>query len=165
MSESSVDSNWWNVVKTVAALGTTFDTTSNDNPALKLLLQNQGFRESDIVKALDWLDVVQRTGAHSECLAMIDRTKSQVRLSHLFEEYYISDEIWNCLMMCRARGYISDQVIEYILDGMRTFDTNDWDEHEVKELIIEILIATGAPGTSEMTYRNIINGCFSEQLC
>ncbi len=162
MSRQESGPSWWVVVKTLADLVIASGSQHLlGDGAVRLMLLSQGFAEQDISKAFEWLDQITYSGMLPECLAMIQPSSAHLRVSSPIEEAYISNRLWQNIQTCRLRGLFSDDLIEKMLEGVKAFDTRDWNDEEVMELLLEIM-GLLMPGTTDRVCRDILEGRYPE---
>lgn len=162
----SPNSRWWEVVETIVdgMVDEGMDIDFFDG-TLKSDLGSIGFNDPDIDRACDWLERASLSGNLTEVLAMIQsRTFEGLRIANPLEIASFSSDLWRRLELCRQKGILSEEMIERLLEGIRTLDTRDWDEEEVSVLLTE-LYSLIAPGSSTNQFTELLEGRSTMLYC
>ena len=95
---------------------------------------------------------------------MLSTQSESLRVANPIETAFLSDELWQGLQVCRIRGLLNDDLMERLLDGMRSIDSRDWDEEDANALLIELL-GMVLPGLPDEKYMEILRGKSPEFYC
>lgn len=165
MPQGKADPSWWGVVKSLAdfvVLGHSEEDLIGVEVKEKLI--DSGHHEDDISEAYKWLDKVMLSGSLSESLSMLKPTSHNCRIENPIETLQIPDSLWKGIQVCRIRGFLSDDLIERLLDEISMIDTRNWDDDETRILLIELL-GVVIPGFDEDRYLKILDGSDVEFYC
>tara|TARA_B100001094_G_C18104679_1_gene757712 strand:+ start:365 stop:847 length:483 start_codon:yes stop_codon:yes gene_type:complete len=149
---------WWKVVKQLAGFihsGRQEDELATVEVRDELLAR--GFAEQDVYEAYAWLDRANRSGVLTESLSMLQPQTSGSRVDNPIEKLFFSDELWEKIQSLRFRGLLSSDLVERLLEGMRTMDTRDWDEEDITNLMHELL-SVSLPFIDQQHHLDIIEG-------
>ncbi len=131
--------DWWQAVRSIAALVHRDGIALNEDSSLKEMLTEQGFSPGGIVKAFDWIEQASLSGNLMDALSMLTPDSDCVRVQHPTERIGIHPRIWRVIERSRARGLISLEMAERLIDGFRTIDTRDWELNDIETAMHEIL--------------------------
>ena len=163
---SSSSSDWWDVVKAMAAfVGSGFDESDLTESEMRRELLAQGFTESAVAMAVAWVEKAQVSGSLSESLAMLQASDTllSIRLSNPIERICINDRLWLRLYSCRQKGLLSQELFERLVEGVRTIDVRDWDEFDETQMLEELLV-TLLPQHSLAECRRLLSGQYPSFL-
>lgn len=131
---------WWNVVQTVASYvafgqpeAEIFDDYMRD------ALAAEGFSGGSIDQAMSWLEQAAFCGNLPEVLGMLQPASAAHRIANPLETVCVTEQLWQQIESIRQRGLISTDVAERLVEGIRSIDTRDWEESEIRALITEVM--------------------------
>lgn len=158
MPQVDAEPVWWLVVKQLANY---IHSGRQEDELATIEVRDEliacGFPEQEVYRAYAWLDQANRSGVLTESLAMLQPQVNGSRVINPIEKAYFSDELWRRIQVCRVRGLLSSDIVERLLEGMRTMDTRDWDEEDISSLINELL-SMSLPGVDQADFMDIIEG-------
>ena len=158
MSEGKLEPSWWGVVKTLASFvvsGHSEEELSGVEVKTKLL--DSGYGEDEISQAYLWLDKVNLSGCLSESLSMLHPHGEGFRVENPIETIFLPEKLRQIIQVLRLRGLLSDDLLEKLLEGIRTLDTREWDDTDIKEFVLELLLVV-MPNHSREQYLRILEG-------
>jgi len=133
-------SEWWNVVQTVAsyvAFGHPESEIFEDY--IREALAAEGYSGCSIDQAMTWLEQAAFCGNLPEVLGMLQPASGSQRIANPLETVCVTERLWQQIESIRQRGLISSDVAERLVEGIRSIDTRDWDESEIRALITEVM--------------------------
>ncbi|MEY4630296.1 MAG: hypothetical protein RIQ81_416 [Pseudomonadota bacterium] len=131
--------SWWDAVREIASMVVRDGLHQADEGMMRKALQAEGFSEDEILKAFDWIDHAERSGNLLECLGMLAPRPSGVRVEHPMERMFVSDRVWGEIGRARRREVVHTDLAERLLEGIRAIDTRDWEDHEVRSFIADVV--------------------------
>ena len=135
-----------------------------DDGELRVRLLERGFELNMIRAAEDWCDQASATGNILEILSLFVASGSGLRIYQQIEKLALSKRLWGILEDCRARGIISLDMSVRIIEGLRTLDTRDWSDCEVREFISETCGQTPY-GSVDPRFEKALKGDFNDYYC
>ncbi len=150
--------NWMKVVEAIAgyvALG--LDEEEIFEGYLRQSLLQEGHPQTDVDYALDWLERAAHSGNLSEVLCMMQSATVGARIESPLERACFSDAIWQDIIRLRAKGLVGQEVVERLVEGIRNIDARDWDDEEVRALIMDVM-SKSLPGRSHSDLERILGG-------
>ena len=148
--------DWWPVIEAMAEMiACGLEHEELDEELVKTSLLQQGFSPVRIDRALDWLETASVSGQVAEVFSMLVGSNKGLRIRSPLEAVCISEKMWMQFHDIRARGIISSDFAERILEGMRAIDTRDWEDEDVQVFFREIISAT-LPHASEQLVERIL---------
>jgi hypothetical protein len=139
---SVANRDWWVAIEYIAGLSACGIDLLASEDALRLELLARGFADEIIDRALSWLQQALCSGTLADALDMLQASSEGPRVGNPVERVLMSDKLWRLLHDWRRRHIIGHGAAERILEGMRSLDTRDWDDQEIREFIGEILRRT-----------------------
>ena len=134
------EETWWKAVQSIAALfRKQHDGKELSEPAIKQHLVGQEFDDESIRQAFDWIERASLSGHLVESLAMLEAPSTAVRVHSPIEALYLPQRLRNRLEICRLKGFLSQEVVERLLEGLRILDARDMEEDELVGLLAELL--------------------------
>ncbi len=152
---------WWQAVETIAGLVACGFDVRGDEDTLRVELAGRGFSEATIETAFKWLEQVVCSGTLADVLDMIQPAGKGPRLANPVEKILMSDKLWRLLENWRSRGLIGAGMAERMLEGMRSLDTRDWDDDEIREFMAEVLRSSTLPA-ADARYGKCLRGATAE---
>lgn len=137
---------WWQAVETVAGMVACGFDMGGDEDALRAELMARAFSEPAIDEALRWLDQVLRSGTIVDVMDMILPAGAGPRVAHPVEKVLMSDKLWRLMERWRSHGIIGTGMAERMLESMRSMDTRDWEDDEIRDFIAEVVRSSTLPG-------------------
>ncbi len=138
---NSVDATqeWWRAVHCIADLVNREGVQPGEDQLIRTELAELGFSADGIGRALDWVDMASLSGNLMDTLGMLQEVSPNVRIDHPLERASIHPLLRRAVYACRRRGLITQDLAERLIEGLRTLDTRDWDEHEIESYLAEVL--------------------------
>jgi uncharacterized protein Smg (DUF494 family) len=156
MNEPASHQAWWSAVESIADLVHRDGFQPDEDQQLREQLTRRGFSEDVIVRAMDWIDQVALSGNLADALGMLQSAPDRIRIEHPVEKSELAMGLWRTIESCRYRGIISAELAERLVEGLRTMDTRDWDEPEVKGFLSDML-ASACPTLPDVTVNEILS--------
>ena len=149
------------VIEVIADLVCCHGVPPENDGELRNCLINKGF-ELDLVRAAEnWCDHVSATGNLMEVLSLFVTSGNGSRVYQQIEKLVISKRLWRVLEDCRSKGIISLDMSERLIEGLRTLDTRDWSDFEVREFISETCGYT-VQGEPDPRFQKALKGDFND---
>ena len=152
------EETWWKAVRSIAAIFRAQNDGSQFNEfQIREALEEQAFSSDVIEQAFDWIEKATLSGNLVESLAMLEPPPSLIRIQSTLESLYLPQRIRNRIETCRLKGFISQDVIERLVEGLRTLDSRNMDEDELTHLLAELLSII-VPSTPKHEFLRILKG-------
>lgn len=156
--------NRWNAILEVARIISNDNCTLNNESTIRQKLRESGFKDDEIFYAMDWFDRAQLSGNITEILSMIEPPIKAVRIEHPIEKAYLSDEIIREISVGFENKFFGFETAEKLLEGMRALDPRDWEDHDIRSFVVEILSLMGSEKSSKRL-KKIRKGRISDLIC
>lgn len=154
---------WWMAVRSIADLVHCRGVTPDEDHIIRAELAQQGFSSDGIAQALDWIDKAALSGNAVDALSMLQPVRSGVRVEHPLERACMHPLLRQAFEVCRTRGLLGDDLVERLMEGVRTMDTRDWDDPEIESFFDDVLAAS-APQLAGVGLADVLNGDVREQF-
>ena len=154
---------WWLAVQAIAGLVSDGDIAPSEQQILSHELDRQGFSSGSIEKALGWVHNVSLTSNVFDILDMLQHTSPQPRMSHPIETAGLPPEFMRGMERLRLSGVLTTDVAERLVEGVRTLDTEEWDQQDVDAFFAEVL-ENYIPGCPPAAIRDYLDGRTPQSL-
>ncbi len=131
--------DWWQAVRSIADLVTREGIGPDQEQLLRHALAEQGFSSRGIGQAMDWVEEASLSGNLMDALGMLQSSSPHLRIEHPLESMALSPELRRGIALCRYRGFVSQDMAERLLEGVRALDSRDWDKDQVEAFLAEVL--------------------------
>jgi hypothetical protein len=148
---------WWQAVRSIADLVARGDLAPGDEGDIRNALEERGFSSDHIGRAIEWVDMAALSGNLLDTLGMLANPPGTVRLAHPVERLTVHPELYRALELCRDRGLFGQELAERLFESVRTVDSRDWDEHDVRSFLTETL-ASAAPWLIGQDLTQVLSG-------
>lgn len=158
VSVSQNQSEWIEVVEAIAgfvALG--LEEEDIFEGFLRRSLISDGHCADAVDHAIDWLEQAAFKGNLSEVLSMMQTANIGSRIESPLERASFSDAVWLDLWRLRSRGLVGQEVMERLVEGIRSIDARDLEDEDVRALITDVM-SKSMPGKSVSDLEKILNG-------
>lgn len=135
---------WWRAVCSIADLVAADRVDPDEDALIRKELAGRGFSNEGIVKAMDWVDRAALSGSLMDTLGMLRHVSSCVRIPHAIERVSLPPKLLRSIDRCRRAGWLGAEVVEQLIETLRTIDTRDWGETEIRDLVGQVIGASGA---------------------
>ena len=156
MNEPASQQEWWPAVQLIADLVHRDGFAPDEDDVLRVQLAQKGFSQDIIGQAMAWIDNVALTGNLADALGMLQSAPDRIRIEHPVEKSELAMGLWRTIESCRYRGVISAELAERLVEGLRTMDTSDWDDAEVRDFLSDMLSAA-CPSFPDVTVGEILS--------
>lgn len=150
-------------VRSIADLVHRLGVTPDEDHIIRAELAQQGFSSDGIGKALDWIDKAALSGNAADALSMLQPPRTGYRVEHPLERACLHPLLRQAFEVCRARGILSDDLVERLMEGVRALDTRDWDDPEIEAFFDDVLAAS-ASQLAGVGLCDVLNGDVREQF-
>jgi uncharacterized protein Smg (DUF494 family) len=153
--------SWWPAVQAIASLIGRDGIELDQDNLIRQDLQDKGFGEPAIGRALEFIEKAKLSGSLMESLGMIYQGADEyasVRVEHPMERACLPDSLWLAIDGCRRKGILDPDLAERLLEGVRTMDTRDWDEEDVETFLSDVLTVSVPGLLTRGTGRSLTEG-------
>jgi hypothetical protein len=156
-ASSIIQQEWWLAVRTIADLVSRDGVGPDDAGIIRKELTDRGFSTDGIGKALEWVDRAALSGCLMDTLGMLQPVADGLRVEHALERASLHPRLLRAIYAARGRGWISRDLSERLIEGVRTMDTRDWDDAEIAHFLGDIL-AVSSPCLAGQSLAGILAG-------
>jgi hypothetical protein len=146
---------WWLAVRSISDLVNRDGVQPEEDQIIRAELSEQGFSDDGIRKAMDWLDKASLSGRLTDSLGMLQPIRTGPRIDHALEKVSVHPRLLGAVDICRRRGWLSQDVAERLLEGLRAMDSRDWDRHEIDSFLADVL-GLSLPGLAGMSLAAVL---------
>jgi uncharacterized protein Smg (DUF494 family) len=140
----ALNDDWWLALQSIARLVHRDGIEPDEDVRLRRELTRLGFTARAVGEAFEWMDRAALSGSLMDSLAMLSPVSTAERVPHPIERAGMNQELWTAIDRCRRRGFVTDDLAERLLEGLRGTDTRDWDDAEVQDFLASILTTTNS---------------------
>ena len=151
-------SEWIKVVESIAgfvALG--LEEEDIFEGFLRRSLIADGFAVESVDQAIEWLEQTAFMGNLSDVLSMMQTANVGARIESPLERASFSDAVWMDLWRLRSKGLVGQEVMERLVEGIRSIDARDLEDEDVRALITDVM-AKSMPGKTHDDLEKILIG-------
>ena len=109
-----------------------------DRNVLRSELEGAGFQDSEISKALEWLDGLSERQSDP---AAIDPTDRAIRIFSRWEHSRLDAECRGYVMYLEHAGILTAAQRELVIDRLMALDTGDIDVEQIKWVVLMVLFS------------------------
>lgn len=160
-----LDQEWVKVIETVAgyvAMG--HEESDIFETYIRSALLAEGYSLNSVKEAFICLEQASLTGTLTEVLSMMHPAPEGARVSSPLEEVCVSDRLWKQIQSLRCRGILASDVVERLIEGIRSLDTRDWEDEEITDLVTE-LMAYSLPNATNKQLKKLLRGKTIDYYC
>ncbi len=150
--------NWWKGVEHVVGLLSDGKFERIEEAAMAEHLRQLGFARSVIDEVFSWIEMVSCSGSFAEILTLTQRPRMAMRVNDPLEELCVPREILHKIENLRRRGFISLDMSERLLEGVRCADARDWDTDEIHAFMKDMTSAA-----LEESHQTLLSGVMANK--
>lgn len=141
-SPGSPAKEWWDAVRSIADLIHRDGVGPDEDTLIREELTTQGFSKDGIGKAMDWVRMASLSGNLMDTLGMLQPPPAPFRVEHPLERSSLHPGLVRAVESCRRQGFITTDLAERLIEGLRTMDTRDWDQTEIHAFFADVLMVS-----------------------
>jgi uncharacterized protein Smg (DUF494 family) len=156
---------WWQVVEALSRyLSMGIDAASIFDEHIHQALTAEGYSQSSVDQAMEWLEEASLSCEVGEILALSQPVSNSVRIPSTLEEKCIPTRIERHIEKATESGILSRDHSEKLRETLLSLDAKEWTESDQMQFVIEILQST-LPNHDADSLRKFLQGKNNEFYC